>query len=571
MPDLELLAQMFDNAPIIFSVLDRDLRVRAVNQAWSRATGIPIDHAVGTRTPDWYPDVDPGHWTRLRYVLNNGRVIHDDVVAKHPGRDGPRLWRMTAYPLRDAAGDITAVGVAAVDVTEECRAQAERDRVLRQLRLLSQASRILGASLDLSRTLQELVRLVVPEFADVCGLMLADRPVALGSEPRRLLMRWVVWERSPHLPDLPAELARMNVNTEVDVTGSPFAAVITRRRPTLIDRTRHPRLPGPEELQHLTRFYRIRSTIAVPLLVGMECLGCVAFSVAGARRYSERDIETAMELGGRIAAAIANARAYELQQTAAITLQRALLPREIPPLPDLELVWRYHAGSGGTEVGGDWIDVLPLSAGRVALVIGDVMGHGLSAASAMGELRAASRTLTLLELPPAECVRKLNAIALGLNTIASVIYAVFDPGPRTLTFTNAGHLPPAMIRPDGTATLLDGADGILLGVAECATADNAFTERRFPFPPGSTLALYTDGVVESPTLDVSEGSRRLMRVLAEADDLGSAADRLLALYDRGAGYDDDASLLLVRAHPARQPAVPGRGPRRTGRRVSTRR
>ncbi|MBL7499554.1 SpoIIE family protein phosphatase [Frankia sp. CNm7] len=540
--DVELFVQLFDVAPTILTVTDRDLRVLAVNQTWSDATGVSKDEAVGAYIPDWYPTVDHAHWETLRQVMATGRPVHDDeVTARHP-RDpsDTRTWRFSGYPLRDAAGTTVAVGLAAVDVTEERRAQAQRDLAWRRLWLLSEASGLLGASLDLDATLREMVTLIVPEVADVCVLLLGDGPCPSGVEPDPFVLRCAVWARSADLPR-PPDPDRFQPGSEIDVAGTAVTRVFATHQPLLLDLDEPPGDAGPLRAAGLARQVGLRFAILVPLLNGTDCLGCVGFGLTADRRYDEQDLRAVTELGGRIAAAIANARAYEAQRAAALTLQRALLPHDIPALPELDLAWRYHPGTGGTEVGGDWLDVIPLPAGRVALVIGDVMGHGLLAAAAMGQLRTATRTLALLDLPPAEVLSKLDTLIRGIDTLATMIYAVFDPGAHTLTMANGGHLPPALRRPDGAVELLETTDGIMLGVA-----DAAFTETQCPFPPGSTLALYTDGVVESPTVHVGEGTEHLLRVLAETTDLSTAADQLLALLDP-ADASDDATVLLARA------------------------
>ncbi len=220
------------------------------------------------------------------------------------------------------------------------------------------------------------------------------------------------------------------------------------------------------------------------------------------------------------------------------------MPRGIPAVEGLELAWRYQPGTSGTEVGGDWFDVLPLRAGQVALIIGDVMGRGLGAAAAMGQLRTTVRALARLDLPPAAVMTELDAVTRSIETFASVLYVIWDPAGATLTVVNGGHLPPALRHPDGTVELLDDANGIILGVDE-----QTFIETHNRFPAGSTLALYTDGVVESPAVDIGEGCLRLLRVLSETTDLSATADRLLTLINRSAGYDDDVTLLLARARP----------------------
>ncbi|WP_131746463.1 SpoIIE family protein phosphatase [Frankia sp. Cppng1_Ct_nod] len=542
-----LFSQIFDAAPIILSIIDRGRRIRAVNQAWVRAFGLSAENAVGRRVSELFPDLDPVNAELDHRVMATGEAIIDDEVTTAMPADPSdrRVLRVCRYPLHDSAGARVAMGVAAVDVTEQRRAEAERDAVERRLRLLSRASGLLGASLDLSATLREIVTLVVPEFADTCELYLADEPYPLDADPDPLMLRRVVWAHSPDLPRPPPDLDLPQSGEMINVAGRSPEQVFVTRQPIRIDID--DRLfdtsPAPR-VAAVIRHFRLRSSIVVPLLAGGEYLGSAGFGVTAARPYDEGDVQTAAELGSRIASAIANARAFDHQRIAALTLQRALMPRDIPAVGGLELAWRYQPGTSGTEVGGDWFDVLPLRAGRVALVIGDVMGRGLGAAAAMGQLRTTVRTLARLDLPPAAVMTELEAVTRSIETIASVVYVVRDPANDTLTMVNGGHLPPALRHPDGTVELLGDVHGIILGVDE-----QTFTETRHRFPAGSTLALYTDGLVESPAIDIDEGCRRLLRILSETADLSATADRLLTLINPSGGYDDDVTLLLARTRP----------------------
>ncbi len=544
-----LCSQVFDAAPIILSVIDRGLRIRAVNQAWVRAFGLSAEKAIGRRVSELFPDLDPVNAELDRLVMATGEAIIDDEVTTAMPSDpsDQRVLRVCRYPLHDSTGARVAMGVAAVDVTDEHRAQAERDAVERRLLLLSRASGLLGASLDLSATVREIVTLVVPEFADICELYLADEPYPLDADPDPLMLRRVVWAHSSNLPRPPPDLDLPQSGEMINVKGRPSGQVFITGQPVRIDID--DRLfdasPAPR-VAAVIRHFRLRSAIVVPLLVGGEYLGSVGFGVTATRPYGEQDVQTAAELGSRIASAIANARAFNHQRTAALTLQHALMPRDIPTVGGLELAWRYQPGTSGTEVGGDWFDVLPLRAGQVALVIGDVMGRGLGAAAAMGQLRTTARALARLDLPPTAVMTELDAVTRSIETFASVLYVIWDPAGATLTVVNGGHLPPALRHPDGTVALLDGAHGIILGVDE-----QTFTETHHRFPAGSTLALYTDGVVESPAVDIGEGCRRLLRVLSETADLSATADRLLTLINRSGGYDDDVTLLLAHARPER--------------------
>jgi Stage II sporulation protein E (SpoIIE) len=219
---------------------------------------------------------------------------------------------------------------------------------------------------------------------------------------------------------------------------------------------------------------------------------------------------------------------------------------------------RYQAARQGADVGGDWYDVIPLSAARVALVIGDVMGHGMAEAATMGRLRTAVRTLSDLELPPDEILGQLNDIVgeLDVDTFATCLYGVYDPVTRLLSYASAGHPPAAVARPDGTVTFLAPPPNPPLGVGT-PPFDTAEAE----LPGDSLLALYTDGLVESMDRDISAGMSRLAEQLsqyvnatpaAQADPSGLdtlCATLTSALLPTHGALVDDAALLIARTHP----------------------
>ncbi len=540
---------MSDLAPIGLLVVDRDLRVCWMNQAILAINGLsPGD--VGTKSiAELLPGVEPEAWLVIRRVLATGEPILDVDLAGTTPATGPdqRAWRVSHYPIRDRDGITKAVGVAVVDVTEQRHAEAGREAVERRLRLLSRASGLVGASLDLSAILEGLIELVVPEFADESILLLTDEPLDTAARPNRLPLRRLVNARVAGFPEPPPglqigeriEFASQTPHYQVLAVGEPQLHQMGEQLVRNLD------IPGAGEY---FRQIGLRSVIHVPLLAGGNFHGVVIFGVGSSgRSYTEHDVQLAAELGSRISSAIANARAYAHQHTAALTLQRGLLPGNLPAVEGLELAWRYEPGTAATEVGGDWFDVIGLSAGRVALVIGDVMGRGLTAAAVMGQVRAAVRAFAALDLPAADVLTHLDDLVRSIDAgpdgaLVSCIYAIFEPATATITVANAGHLPPALVDPHADVHLLDDDSGIILGVAS-----QRLTETRYPFPPGATLSLYTDGLVESPTTDIAQGTRRLQAALADPAGLHTTADRLFTLIDRTGGYDDDAALLLVHA------------------------
>jgi PAS domain S-box-containing protein len=266
----------------------------------------------------------------------------------------------------------------------------------------------------------------------------------------------------------------------------------------------------------------------LPLIVSGRPVGCLVISFSRPRRFSEEDQALLTALSGLVAQALERARLYDAEHTRAQELQRGLLPLVLPSLPAVTTAAHYVPATEGLEVGGDWYDVIPLSAERVALVIGDVMGHGLSEAATMGRLRTAVHTLVGLELPPGELLSHLNDLVsdLGDDFYATCLYAVYDPTDQVCTLVRAGHPPPALVRPDGTVHFPQLPQNPPLGAAT-----PPFETVELTVPEGSLLVLYTDGLVESAFRDIDTGMAHLADTLTDArmpdgrDPGATAADR----------------------------------------------
>ncbi len=268
-------------------------------------------------------------------------------------------------------------------------------------------------------------------------------------------------------------------------------------------------------------------------------------------RGSNQDVTDQRAAEEVIARAAASAEAASREHRIADELQRSLLPPPDVQAEALQIAAYYRAGVEGTQVGGDWYDVIELGAGRTALVLGDVMGRGVRAAAVMGQLRSATRAYARLDLPPADVLEHLDGVVrdLGEDQIVTCVYAVYDPHEQVLTYANAGHLPPLVRRPDGTVQRLDDADGPPLG-----TAVGSLVERRVALEPGSVLLLYTDGLVERRDSDIDTGVDALVGLLHEQP-LGDGARLDPSLPTRLVdgmlpdGPDDDVAVLAARVDP----------------------
>jgi PAS domain-containing protein len=314
------------------------------------------------------------------------------------------------------------------------------------------------------------------------------------------------------------------------------------------------------KLRRLTARSNKKAWAFLPLIASGRAIGCCVVSFTRPRSFDEQERTLLTALSGLVAQALERARLYDKEHIRAQELQRGLLPRVLPALPAVSAAAQYLPAGRGDEVGGDWYDVIPLSADRVALVIGDVMGHGIAEAATMGRLRTALRTLADLELEPDELLGHLNELVgeLGHDSYATCAYAVFDPVTRICSLALAGHPPPVVVHPDGTVRSPDVTVNPPLGAAE-----PPFDVHELHLPEESLLVFCTDGLVESGDRDLDEGLAQLRQTLAGAvgrtpylpaghpegaavrlDDLCDAV--VSALLPHGEPTNDDAALLIAR-------------------------
>jgi hypothetical protein len=287
------------------------------------------------------------------------------------------------------------------------------------------------------------------------------------------------------------------------------------------------------------------SYLAVPVIspTSGEVLGGFFFGHPERDRFTARHEYLAEGIAGYSAIALDNARLYERERTLATELSRSMLP-VAPPTPGLDVFTRYLPAATGSKVGGDWFDVIRLPSGATAFVIGDVVGHGVTAATVMGQVRTAVRSYALLELPPSEVLRNVSELIVGLfgESFVTCFYAVHRPSDGTLVYANAGHLPAVLVRPGEALEQIGEALAQPLGVG------SVFPERTTGFPVGADLVLYTDGLVESHTRDLTLGVEWLLAGipgLLTAADLGTAWDKLIDELTRGR-HDDDIAVIHVR-------------------------
>jgi len=416
--------------------------------------------------------------------------------------------------------------------------------------LLGDAVARIGTTLDLAQTAREAVDVAVPGFADAAAIFVPERLLAADELPsQRAAQETVVRRLVARLADRPAAVTDSLLRPdEVLVFGadSPCYRAMATVSPVLFRQVdgdiaeRISRRPGGEEI-----ISRYTSFLAVPLVARGAVVGCATFARAdGGPAFGPADLALADQLTSRAAVCIDNARLYGRERRIALALQRGLLPGQ-PAVPDGMEVAHHYLPVGASVVGGDWHDIVPLPGGRAALMVGDAMGHGPEAAAVMVQLRTAAHVLADLDLPPEEILRRLDRMAAGMTagSFATCICAVFDPSDGSCLIAKAGHLPPVLVLADGAAHVIDMPPGLPLGLGA-----EVFEATQISLPPGATLALYTDGLVESRTRSLDDGMGELrdclVSVLASGSALSGACQAVTqALRQHG---EDDITLVLAR-------------------------
>ncbi|KAB2971264.1 SpoIIE family protein phosphatase [Streptomyces sp. SS1-1] len=555
--DVALSTRTIAQAPVGLAVLDTELRYVSVNPALAELNGLPAEAHLGHMPHELMLDTEAARTVEaaLRAVLRTGEpVVNRRVVGRtraHPDVD--HFWSVSLYRLEDTAGTVLGVAGMAVDITEQHQAAVAAETARRRLALIADASTRIGTTLELDRTASELADVAVPELADVAAVDLLDAVVegrrstlgpAQAAVIRALAVRSAQDTGALEAADPPGHIAHYGPDrlvTECVRTGDPVMVAHVREEDL-------PRIArSPEAALQLGRA-GLHSYLAVPLIARGEVLGALDLKrIHNPLPFSEDDLLLARELAARAAIQIDNARWYQNARDTALTLQRSMLPSHPPVTGGLEVASRYQPAGAGAEVGGDWFDVIPLEGAKTALVVGDVMGSGIEAATTMGRLRTATHTLASLDLEPTRLLEHLDTITDGLDhSIATCVYAVHDPELRQCRIANAGHLPPVRVRPGRPPELLELPTGAPLGVGGVA-----FSTTTVDLVPGDQLVFYTDGLVETRQHPLDE---RLDALLALLDDperpLQECCDLLLRTLHRPENSDDVALLIARVLTPA---------------------
>jgi PAS domain S-box-containing protein len=542
-PELSIreLDALFDQSPVAVVFIDVELRTRRANAAFRRLTGLSEEALIGRRPSEAteavrIADTDFIERILAEQVIGQGIPVVN-MPLEHTGPDRHRVFAWTAYRVTDNGRVIGAVGSLA-DITETAQARAALD-------LLERAGSRIGTTLDVQRTAAELAALAVPEVADGVAVDLLD-PGQLEEDPASAYPRELRFRRFAVQDAANACTGSFKVDEMFVVPIACQPAGVFLRGELLVarDRAELERLDLPAHLVGPLLSQGVHTLIMVPLTARGVTLGVATFSrVQNPEPYNEAAERLVRALAARAAVHIDNARLYTREHESAVTLQRSLLPRHIPRVAGLEIAHRYRPASRAAEIGGDWFDVTLLDQGRVALVVGDVTGHGIRASAIMGQLRTTNAALARLGCSPDEIMRQLGPVvaAHGEEAGATCLHAVYDPASRRCRLTSAGHPPPALRHPDGSTELIDVPVGLLLGAGD---DQHPTVERQLP--PGSILAMYTDGLIEEPGQDIAIGMARLARALTEgpAGSLDELCDSVLA--SLAPRPRDDVALLLAR-------------------------
>ena len=526
----------FEGAPIGMGLSTVDGRWLEVNEALCELLGRTPAQLV--RQPLWelvHPADRETERDSVRRLLRD-RPLFDQSEKRFMRLDGEAVHAIVSVSLTADSHERPQGYIwHVVDVTEQRRAEAERaarteaEAVVQTIGKLQQVTEAALTHLELDDLLQVLVDRVCEAFsADVVRIVLRDH--------------------DDHLLFTVGAAAGMHVERGAGVrVGRALEQVIEGGRPVTLAE-----LSEGSGLDPALESAGVTSLMACPLMVKGKLAGVVEVAVRSARRFTVEDESLLMLMADRAGLAIEHARAYERELSNVEMLQRSLLPDRLPALDGIQVAARYMPG--GADVGGDWYDAIPLDGGRVGVAMGDVVGHGIGAAALMGQLRHATRAYALEGHSPGGVLDRLDRVVRSLDggQMATLLYLVMEADHSSVRFANAGHVPPLVITPDGGAVYLEGAPNPPLGVFESPSHSELSAE----LSPGSTIVLYTDGLVEERGVSIDAGLDALRLAAAQdachPDELcDRLVDAMLAIHPA----NDDIAVLALRALPAAPPPL----------------
>lgn len=572
----DIAQQVADHAARRVRALERELAAAADSDSGDERGG----QLVGPEFPHWDSSAEDTALDDVDRTLEQARSVldqehqavqraADDIGYLPPsaeqvdadGRPVTVVRGETVSPSPAGSSDQADSGLFATTPDNFSTSPVPARMASDMLRFAGAATRRIARGLDLDEIILGLCRATVPTFADVTTVYLRD-PLPVGDERPSgpLVLRLRRTDRRVDDPSADDGTDRLPARGEPHLSaaatevcevrpGSPLSEVLRGVRPVFTD--------SPPVQQALAQLLSLqgwmpqgtRQAIVAPLRGRRRVIGVVLF-LRGSDRpaFQSDDLLVAAQLATHSALGVDKAVLYGREAYIADALQQSMLPAGLPTMPGVRLATRYLPAAETARVGGDWYDAFPLSGGRIGLVVGDVMGHSMTSAAVMGQLRSTLKTLARLNMPAAEVLARLDEQAqeLGTDRLATCLYAVYDPGAQRVVLTNAGHPPPVLLPADGTASLLPVPPGVPIGVGGFG-----FEAIEVATPPGSTLLLYTDGLVESRLRDVEVGMEQLRSRCSTASRLNGPpqleelCDGILNMLGPG-DRDDDIALLAAR-------------------------
>lgn len=554
-PGHERLLVLAADAGALQSGYADELAVERIAPAFALHTDFPGAEELARRLPEILPSMGVDEGARIvGQILELGYPVlefsQNERVPVTP--DWGVARRVERKARRERAARAAAEGLPVPQELTDEGEDLEYTAVRERLEFLNEVSGRIGTSLDLSRTIVEVSRAVVPRFTDVAGTYLREQVVAGEGFPDGVPDTTTMWHRvAVEHTDEPGRWDDVVPVGEAMPfpAHTPFFQCMTSGQPVLVPRISEQMghaIASQFEKRDIRPLITGRSMLVVPLKARNVVLGFMILLRHPERvEFNDMDRVTGAELAARAGLVLDNARMYTYQESVAETLQDSMLPHIPPRMAGCDIATRYLPGTLLGRVGGDWFDSVKLPGARTALVVGDVMGHGLNSAAMMGQLRTAVQTMAALDLPPAQLLRNLDDLAqrLGDTYLATCLYAVYDPIASELHIANAGHIPPVIVHAeDGRSELLDLPTGAPIGVGGVP-----FEAVRVRVRPGDRLVMCTDGLVEVRGEDIGVGLATLCESAAHpAASMDDACDTIIRALNTRGGRKDDVALLMTR-------------------------
>ena len=535
----ELLRATFDSAPIGMARLDEHGGIQEVNRALCEVLGLREGLLLG-RTLDalTHPD-DVGLDADQRRDVLRGRRVRYEVEKRLMDASGAEVETLLSFSVaRDEDGTLRALLVQVQDIRERRRAQRAREDLVREQTAREQAE----ATAARQRALSAITDATLAPLGqdDLLKELLARIVDAMGVDGAAFILS--DGERGQVVVRATGAAAAYVEAHGAENTDSISERIIRERAPVVAHDAS--KLLGDHPLGQT-----VASVLGVPLLADGNAIGALEVGTLFRRTFTDEDTALLQLAADRAAMAIERVRLFERQQTIAEELQRSLLPDSLPSVPGVVMAARYYAGGAGTQVGGDWYDAIQLPGGRVTVVIGDVAGRGVHAASTMGQLRSALRAYALDGSSPADVLDRVNRylLALGWDSMATACVLTLEPATGRVTYANAGHPPPLVLGADGVVRPMRETLSVPLGALDAP----GYTNATVSLEPTATLVLYTDGLVEQRDELLDRGIERLEHALVAdgPNEPEQICERVIRLTLGPAGATDDVTLLAVQATP----------------------